>query len=146
MDAVQILDNAATACLWFEADGRLVYLNPAAEDLLGLSLLAPARPDAETLFTGAPALLAAWRQAREGGGRVSLREISLPLPARDAGARLVDCILTPVGAACLVELSPRERPRRIRDEQIRHERQLAARGLGGAGGFINKSTPPRPVG
>lgn len=124
-----LLESAATAVVWFDAEGRLSWLNPAAEDLLGLSTLGSRKPAASEVFAEADELVAALERAMAGGERISLREYVLPLPG-GRGSRPVDATLTPLeGSGLLLELVSRDRPRRIIDENLQQGRRDAARRL-----------------
>ncbi|MDQ2069801.1 nitrogen regulation protein NR(II) [Natronospira bacteriovora] len=128
-DARALLESAATAVLWFDEGGRLAWLNPAAEDLLGISLLAGAPPVAATLFRDAAELVAAVERVMGERERLSLRDYRLALPG-GRGERVVDATLTPLGGGSLMlELVSRDRPRRIIDESLQQGRRDAARQL-----------------
>jgi len=122
-----LLESAATAMLWFDSSGGLAWLNPAAEDLLGISLLGGSAPTAQALFGEVSA--DAIRRASEERERVSLRDTRLPLPG-GRGELLADCTLTPLDdGSLLMELVSRDRPRRIIDESLQQGRRDAARQL-----------------
>lgn len=127
-DGWAILEAAATAMLWFDGQWRLRWLNPAAEDLLGVSLLTGAPPEAERLFPAAPELLDAFQRADRESSRVSLREYPLTVAA-DRPVGRVDCQLAPLGEGLLLELAHRERPGRILSEAAQQDRRDAARHL-----------------
>lgn len=123
-----ILEAAATAMLWFDAEYRLRWLNPAAEDLLGISLLTTTPPGIDQLFAGAPELRAALNRVAAGSGQLSLREYPLTV-AEDREIGRVDCQLVPMGDGLLLELVPRDRPGRIQSEAAQQDRRDAARHL-----------------
>ena len=126
--AQAILDSATTAMLWFDAERRLCWLNPAAEDLLGISLLATTPPRLNQVFAGAPELRHALNRAHSESGQLSLREYPL-IVAEDREIGRVDCQIAPMGDGLLLELVPRERPGRIQFEAAQQERRDAARHL-----------------
>ncbi|MCP1728154.1 two-component system nitrogen regulation sensor histidine kinase GlnL [Natronospira proteinivora] len=124
-----LLESAATAVLWFDTRQQLGWLNPAAEDLLGISLLGGRRPEAERLFADTPALCEAVHRVRERRERVSLWDCQLTLPG-NRGEQRVDVIITPLeDEGLLLELVSRERPKRIMDERQQQGRRDAARQL-----------------
>jgi two-component system, NtrC family, nitrogen regulation sensor histidine kinase GlnL len=124
-----LLENAATAVLWFDEQTRLSWLNPAAEDLLGISVLGGEAPEADSLFAAAPDMGAAIQRVASERERISLRDYRLNLPG-GRGERVVDCTLSPMGGGSLMlELVSRERPRRIIDESLQQGRRDAARQL-----------------
>jgi len=124
-----LLESAATAVLWFDPEGQLGWLNPAAEDLLGISLLGGRRPTAERLFADTPAMGEAVDRVRAHRERVSLWDCHLTLPG-NRGEQRADVIITPLDdEGLLMELVSRERPKRIMDESQQQGRRDAARQL-----------------
>ncbi len=124
-----LLESAATAVLWFDGESRLGWLNPAAEDLLGISLLGGRRPRAEDLFAETEAMRQAVSRAIGERERVSLRDCQLTLPG-NRGQQMVDAVFTRLeDDSLLMELVSRERPRRIMDESLQQGRRDAARQL-----------------
>lgn len=128
-DPAQLMESAATAVVWFDDRTRLAWLNPAAEDLLGVSVLGSRPPAAGEVFRDAPGLSEAIARAVDEQQRISLREYALRLPG-GRGEQVVDAILTPMeGNGLLLELVSRDRPRRIIDETLQQGRRDAARQL-----------------
>jgi len=71
LEAADILRDIGAGVLTLEADGRLVYANPTAEALLGLSAAElEGRPALEEIGRAAPALAEAIRRTAEEGRRV----------------------------------------------------------------------------
>src|SRR5512143_4370626 len=58
------LDCLSTGAMVLDADGRILYVNPAAETLLGMSGVLLVGDDADQVFERSPELLAAIQTAR----------------------------------------------------------------------------------
>ncbi len=152
-----LLDGLSTSVLLAGPDGRLRYLNAAAEDLLGISAARSiGQPLADWLGVDSPVaelILRCGAQARA----YTRREVPLDVPA---GRRVVDCQVTWSGRdddpAVIIELhdaEPRVRVRRDsqlaaqRDVNRRMIRQLAHEvrnplgGLRGAAQLLDRALP-----
>ncbi len=124
----QVLETAETAFLWFDAETRLAWLNPAAEDLLEVSLLGSEPPIAARLFPVCRELVEAIARVDPEADRISLRDYALVV-ARDRPVGRVDCLLAPLAGGTLLEMVAREGPARMQDEADREARLDAARRL-----------------
>jgi two-component system, NtrC family, nitrogen regulation sensor histidine kinase GlnL len=90
--AAEILDGLATSVLILDAALRVVYLNAAAQTLLGTGLnQAMGRPILE-LTRGAETLLPLIERARQGADGVVQRELAWP--SLGGGDRILDCAVT----------------------------------------------------
>lgn len=133
--APTLLDHLSTAVLWLRPDFRILYLNPAAEELLALSRQpADDRPLPERL-PEARALAASLERARATAELLTHRELVIPLPGEPARAVTVDATLTPLldvpGAPpeLLLELVALDRHLLISREEALVARQDAQRAL-----------------
>jgi len=126
IDRARLLDAMSQGVLLLGADDRVLYLNPAAEDLLGLGgrdalgrdlvAMAPASPLAELI-----------QRARRGLETLSQRDLQMETPT---GRRRMDCVTVPdPDGTVLVELRDRDRASKIRGEHRLQEAREAARGL-----------------
>ncbi len=126
-----VLENLSTAVLLFDAELRLMYLNPAAEALLELSNRQVCGESIERLFPGAELCSATLQQARSQRSRLVERETELLL----SGERqvTVDCTVTPLFDAfpgeVLVELLPVDQQKRISREEQLSSQNATARAL-----------------
>ncbi len=130
-DLARLLEHQTLALLWLDAGLQVVYLNPSAEQLLGVSLrqarglaLGAILPDEADL----PEVL---RQSCASGHPCTLREMHLRAPGREI---MVDCAITPLidpalGEGVLVEMMDVERHLRIAREEQLLAQQQATRSL-----------------
>jgi two-component system sensor histidine kinase PilS (NtrC family) len=83
LEASDILRNIRSGIVTVDGDGRLLYANPAAAELLGLTLpVTPVRPLAELVGDAAPELLRTIGSAYRGEERVVRSEGWVRLPGR----------------------------------------------------------------
>lgn len=127
-----IMRNLTTAVLYLDTTLHVQRLNPAGELLFGVS---ERHCRAQALATALPGLAVQQERLRrtqhDGVGYVQ-RELRL----HQAGGEpvTVDCTVTPVDAengttALLLEFTPRDRQRRIRQDNRMHNRNLANRDM-----------------
>jgi two-component system nitrogen regulation sensor histidine kinase GlnL len=91
--ALQGLELLATAILLIADDGRVRYLNPAAENLFEISVRSATGARLAALFPGNPLLEAAIDHAREDRASYTEHDLELALPA---GRLRLSCTVTPV--------------------------------------------------
>lgn len=131
-------DYLTTAVLWLDPGGRLVYMNPAAEDLLAVSPIQAAGVAIGEILPEAESLHALVAQATSRREVCTARELMLSRPG-DASELLLDCTISPVIegrnelTGFLVEMRSENRHARIsRDVALVSQRralQGLARGL-----------------
>ncbi|MGD8573884.1 MAG: nitrogen regulation protein NR(II) [Gammaproteobacteria bacterium] len=132
---MEILDALQTAVIWLSHEGRVTYMNPAAEDLLQLSPKDAVRVRLEVLLPRAPELAATLARARATREICTRRELPLPLGEQEGLQRTVDCTVTPVVSTdqespeLVVELSPLDRHLRITREESLIAQHTASRHL-----------------
>lgn len=119
------------ALLWLDENLALIYLNPAAESLLGCSVRRVLGQPVASLVPGEAELLQHLWQTLESEHPCTLREISLHLAGRDV---MVDCVISPLrdpslGRGLLVELMDIDRHLRIAREEYLLAQQQATRSL-----------------
>jgi two-component system nitrogen regulation sensor histidine kinase GlnL len=122
----RILDALSQGVMLLAEDDRVLFLNPAAEDLLGSGGLdAVGRRLVELVpETPLPDLVA---RARKGLETLSQRDMEF---ATQSGRHQVDCVTTPdADGTVLIELRDRDRVSRIRGEHRLQEAREASRGL-----------------
>ena len=123
------LDLLATAVMLINEHERVHYLNPAAENLFGLSSRHAEGTPIESLFTSGEVLTAAIGYARD--NNCSYSEHDLTLSANGHGPFHLSCTVTPVesvgdlpGGACLIEFRQIEQQLKIaREERILDQSQ-----------------------
>ncbi|MDB5901815.1 MAG: two-component system sensor histidine kinase NtrB [Betaproteobacteria bacterium] len=123
------LDLLATAVMLINEHERVHYLNPAAENLFGLSSRNAEGTPIESLFTSGEVLTAAIGYARD--NNCSYSEHDLTLSANGHGPFHLSCTVTPVesvgdlpGGACLIEFRQIEQQLKIaREERILDQSQ-----------------------
>lgn len=160
-ERLRLLDHLGTSVLLATASGEVLYLNAAAENLLGTSSQrAIGQPIAQLLGPGADTLPALLSRAATAGASFSRRELLLELSPGEP--TVVDCRVTPVldpGVELprlLIELqdeTPRQRIRRDaalraqRDvsrqiiRQLAHEIKNPLGGLRGAAQLLERALP-----
>lgn len=123
-----ILDHMTTAVALFDGATRLVDMNPAAEELLEMSVNQVRGTRPAGLFTESTIYEAAMRRVLE--TRQPLTEREMRLGIAGTGFITVDCVLTPLDPGridgevrVLVELIPLDR-----HKQISREERLVAEG------------------
>lgn len=159
-DPVRILDNLGTSVLIVDRSHALVYLNVAAESLLGVSRnQVRGRPLSELLQDAAP-LAEVIDRAIDTWRPFSKREVSLR-PVYGDGELVVDCTVAPfeapgVPSAVLIEISDATQHQRITREtalltqiggsrlmirQLAHEIKNPLGGLRGAAQLLARQLP-----
>lgn len=127
----RVLDHLTTAVLLVGDDGRIVYMNPAAEDLFGWSQhrAERLRLDEVPVDGGTRSLADCLVPPTPDSGSYTHREIVIKPPATDE--RVVNCTVTRLppedGAAWLVELTRVDRILKIALEEQLLAQQLTAR-------------------
>lgn len=127
--AKAIVDNLTTAVLLLGPDGRLLVVNPAAEELLDVSANQVMGASLEAVIPEPGPLAAALSRASATGAPFTEREMPLELPAQSI---TVDCTVTPItdGEACLLlELVQVDRHRRITRGEAGIARNASVRAL-----------------
>ena len=119
------LDLLATAILMLRADGRVTYVNPAAENLFELSRVKFLEHTPEELFGECPSLRGAISKAVVSGASYTEQEIELGIAGR---ARLhLTCTVSSIDAgeaALLVEFRHIDQQLKIaREERVREQQQ-----------------------
>ena len=127
----RLLEHQTVALLWLDARLQVVYLNPSAESLLGVSLRQAHRQPVRAIMPGEASLPEVLRQSAESGHPCTFREMSLHAAGRDV---MVDCAISPLidpelGEGVLVEMMDVERHLRIAREEQLLAQQQATRSL-----------------
>lgn len=122
------VENLSTAVILLDEALRMLYLNPAAEMLLGASWrMVNGRPLAE-LMPESHALLHTLLECLESDQSITERELSVPLI--DGRRIIVDCTATPLadqGRGLLVEMQQLDRHLRIaREEHLLSQQQATS--------------------
>ena len=159
LEAARLLDALSTSVLLTSSAGEVLYINAAAEDLLGASVQRAVGGSVFALLGEVPEGLADLiRRAGDSGRSFSRREIQLETPR---GALVVDCRVTPLAegpspAPLLVEIhdaSPRAHIRRdsllraqrnvsrLMIRQLAHEIKNPLGGLRGAAQLLERALP-----
>jgi two-component system, NtrC family, nitrogen regulation sensor histidine kinase GlnL len=125
-----ILDNLSTGVLVVNREYKLVYMNPAAEELLGTSLrMAGQIRLNEIMIDGGPTTFLDCLQTQQPAAQSSYtyREITLHPP--NAPEHIVNCTITPMfeGDKLLVEISSVDRILKIAQEEHLVSQHLIAR-------------------
>lgn len=115
----RILENLTHAVVMFDADLRLVYINPAGEMLFTVSAKRLVGKRAATLLPAKSHLLAAIEKGVKSGHPFTEHEVQVTLPGHRE--LTVDCTITPLasasdGTGLLVELQQLDRQLRISRE------------------------------
>src|SRR4051812_15979482 len=120
-NALSGLDLLATAVMLIDEHERVRYMNPAAENLFGLSTRNAEGTPLETLFNGSPVLAAAIGYARDNNCSYSEHDLALT-PTGHAPLHL-SCTVTPVdfnldvGGGFLIEFRHIEQQLKIAREE-----------------------------
>ncbi|MGK0673708.1 MAG: PAS domain-containing protein [Halothiobacillaceae bacterium] len=123
----RLLEHQTVALLWLDARLQVVYLNPSAENLLGLSLRQARGLPVRAILPGEANLPEVLRRSFESGHPCTFREMPLHVAGRDV---MVDCAISPLidpdlGEGMLVEMMDVERHLRIaREEQLLTQQQV----------------------
>lgn len=125
-----LIEQLATAILVFGAGGELVWMNPAAEILLGVSARQAVGSGASQLWPQAPNVALAMAEVAGTGQAMEFRELTLITRAQDKPIR-VDCFITRLssraGAARIViELQLSDHDRILVREADREAQQRLA--------------------
>src|SRR6478672_5060584 len=127
------LDLLATAVMLVDESAAVRYMNPAAENLFGLSTRNAAGSSLDALFRGSSVLTSAIRYARD--NNCSYSEHDLTLSANGHGPFHLSCTVTPVefndatAAGFLVEFRHIEQQLRIAREERMLDQSQANREL-----------------
>ena len=124
------LDLLATPVILVDDELRVVYANPAAEDLFALSLKSVAGHLLTSLFVDAGELLASLDAAQAENWSYSGRDLTLTRPGYP-GLHL-NCLITPAethAARFLIEFRPIDQQIKLAREQRQMDLQLANREL-----------------
>jgi two-component system, NtrC family, nitrogen regulation sensor histidine kinase GlnL len=125
-DSTRLLDALSQGVLLLDAEDRVLYLNPAAEDLLGAGGLDVVGRSLTELIPETP-LAELVSRARSGFEILSQRDLIF---TTQSGRHQVDCVTSPdADGAVLIELRDRDRVSRIRGEHRLQEAREASRGL-----------------
>lgn len=156
-----ILEGLSTGVLLLTPDFRIAHLNPAAEDLLGLSLNQARSRSLAEVFPDAGELIDLAQRARENGGPYVASEITLITALDGRESITVDCRVTAMGedpgrTQMLVELLDARGRLRISREaalltqhdgsrtmirQLAHEIKNPLGGLRGAAQLLERELP-----
>ncbi|MEW5838537.1 MAG: nitrogen regulation protein NR(II) [Pseudomonadota bacterium] len=131
LPAFALLEHLSVAVLWLDSELALIYLNPAAEGLLGTSVRQARGLPAPALLPGEGLLLDHMLQSLESGHPCTLREIALHVAGREV---VIDCVISPLqdpglGRGLLVEMMDIDRHLRIAREEHLLAQQQATRSL-----------------
>jgi two-component system, NtrC family, nitrogen regulation sensor histidine kinase GlnL len=161
LDVAPLMDALSTAVLVVDERARIVYLNPAAEDLLAVSASAARKRRLVELLTGGDRLDSLIVRTRVSGEALAQRECELVPAGRSDLRYLVDCTFTPLAApgipgGVLIEIADTTRQTRIhRDNallaqlggsrmmarQLAHEIKNPLGGLRGAAQLLERELP-----
>lgn len=162
--AFSLLDAMATSVVAIDDGMRIIYLNNAAEQLLGVSASKAVNQSLTRLLTIPDSLFARMRQANENGQPFTDRHVSIEPHGRDP--QLVDLYLSPHKfdkheLSLILEINTIDRPLRIaRDEAmlaqqeharsllrgLAHEIKNPLGGLRGAAQLLSKQLPDKELG
>lgn len=122
----RLLEHQSFALVWLDAGLQVVYLNPSAENLLGVSLRQVRGQPVRAILPGEASLPDVLRQSMASGHPCTFREMSLHAAGRDV---VVDCAVSPIidptlGEGLLIEMMDVDRHMRIvREEQLLAQQQ-----------------------
>jgi two-component system, NtrC family, nitrogen regulation sensor histidine kinase GlnL len=129
---VALVEHLATAILLLDAGGELVWMNPSAENLLGVSARQVIGQGADLLWPPATTLSLAIAEVAGGGPALVFREIALQGRFRSEPIR-VDCVITrlPTDAGesrVLIEMQLSDHDRKlVREADSEAQQRLAHR-------------------
>ncbi len=131
LPAFALLEHLSVAMLWLDEDLVLIYLNPAAEGLLGTSVRQARGLPVHALLSGENLLLDHVQHSLVSGHPCTLREIALHAAGREV---VIDCVISPLqdpslGQGLLVEMMDIDRHLRIAREEHLLAQQQATRSL-----------------
>ena len=129
--APALLEHLSVAVFWLNASLDVIYLNPAAEALLGTSLRQAHGVPVDSLLAGESILPDHMQHSLDSGHPCTLREISLHTAGRDV---VIDCAISPLqdpalGSCLLVEIMDIDRYLHIAREEHLLAQQQATRSL-----------------
>ena len=132
IDELQLLEHLATAVICLDPNLRVLYLNAAAEQLLGVSLRKSANKRLTNSVKLPTALFARLREAIDTGQPYTDRQVSIEPQGQDAV--LVDCYISPfrserLSNALILEINTVDRPLRIARDEAMLAQQEHARSL-----------------
>ena len=127
-----LLENLTTAVLWFDAQLRLQFINPAGEMLFAVSARRLHGMQARELFAGADHILRGLERTLASGQGFTEREVQISFHGGKVST--LDTIVTPVsepqlGSGLLVELMQLDRQLRITREENILAQQSVSRAL-----------------
>ncbi len=131
LPAFALLEHLSVAMLWLDEDLVLIYLNPAAEGLLGTSVRQARGLPVHALLSGENLLLDHVQHSLASGHPCTLREIALHAAGKEV---VIDCVISPLqdpslGKGLLVEMMDIDRHLRIAREEHLLAQQQATRSL-----------------
>ena len=94
IESSELLDNLVTSVFLLDQDLRVLYLNAAAQTLLGLGSNQALGRSITDLTRGSETLMPLFERARQGGEGVVQRELAWPAPG--GVDRILDCAVTQV--------------------------------------------------
>ena len=133
LPAFALLEHLSVAVLWLDEDLSPIFLNPAAESLLGISVRQALGLPLGALLPGEDDLLHHMLHSLDSGHPCTLREISLNAAGRGRDV-VIDCVISPLqdpvlGQGLLVEMMDIDRHLRIAREEHLLAQQQATRSL-----------------
>lgn len=156
----RLADSLATGLVLLDEELRVLYLNPAAEQLLGVS---SQRLQGQVIDVAVPSFLSLrpfLRRAIETGEAFARRELTLQIPLPASEPAVLDCTVgqwgDPAGGGLVMELTDASRRLRISREtallsqldvgrtivrQLAHEIRNPLGGLRGAAQLLHKRLP-----
>ncbi len=131
LPSLALLEHLSVAVLWLNEALSVLYLNPSAENLLGISLRQARGVGLGSLLPGESELLAQMQHSLQCGHPCTLREVALHAAGRDV---VVDCVISPpadpaLGQGVMVEFMDIDRHLRIAREEHLLAQQQATRSL-----------------
>lgn len=126
--SARLLEHQSIALLLLDAKLRVVYLNPSAENLLGVSLRQALKQPVRAILPGESHLPEVLSQSMASGHPCTFREMTLHAAGRDV---MVDCAVSPLidpelGDGLLIEMMDVDRHMRIaREEQLLAQQQAS---------------------
>ncbi len=126
------MEHLATAILLVDSGGRLTWMNPAAETLLGVSARQSCGMEIAQMWPEADELNLAIREVAAAGQTMKLRELLIRLRMR-AEPLSIDCVISalPAGyedARMVIEMQPGDADHRlVRDAEHEAQQRLAQR-------------------
>ncbi len=127
----RLLEHQSMALLVLDARLRVLYINPSAENLLGVSLRQALSLPVRAILPGESTFPDVLSQSMESGHPCTFREMTLHAAGRDV---MVDCAVSPLidpelGDGLLIEMMDVDRHMRIAREEHLLAQQQASRTL-----------------